>query len=149
MPRIFSAFRIEDTHIWKEIIKEELGSKSIWWKMRHPFKTYDMWSFMKTAEKALKDVQFTAEDGVRVTQEYKTQSASTDDDVQRIMDDIDRIYDNMEKEQSEPQSSVISQANENDKQPMQVKVDEPVASTEISQPISQNPNLEKGSIQIS
>jgi hypothetical protein len=44
---------IEDVHIQKEIMKEEFGKKSIFWRIRHPFKAYEMWNFIKTAEKAL------------------------------------------------------------------------------------------------
>ena len=64
------------------------------------------------------------------------------------MEVIEKMYADMEKQKSESQSSIISQANENDKQPIQVKIDESVANTEVSQPVTQEQNLEKDSIQI-
>ena len=139
---------IEDVHIQKEIMKEEFGKKSIFWRIRHPFKAYEMWNFIKTAEKALKDVNFTAEDGERVTETYNNTPASSADEILATMEVIEEMYADMEKQKSEPQSSMISQAKENDKQPIQVKIDEPVANTEVSQPVTQEQSLEKGSIQI-
>jgi hypothetical protein len=70
------------------------------------------------------------------------------EEIQANMNVIDEMYSNMEKQKSEPQSSMISQAKENDKQPIQVKIDEPVVNTEVSQPVTQEQSLEKGSIQI-
>ncbi len=64
------------------------------------------------------------------------------------MEVIEKMYADMEKQKFESQSSIISQANENDKQPIQVKIDESVANTEVSQPVTQEQNLEKDSIQI-
>jgi hypothetical protein len=140
--------RIDDIHIQNVIAKEELAGKSIWWKIRHPIQTYDMWSFIKAADKALKEVQFTAEDGVRVVQDYKANSFIPEDETKRLMNDIDKLYDHIEKERSAPQSSVISQAKENDKQPIQVNIPDPFASKDVSQPVAQAPSLEKDGIQI-
>ena len=64
------------------------------------------------------------------------------------MEVIEKMYADMEKQKFESQSSIISQANENDKQPIQVKIDESVANTEVSQPVTQEQSLEKGSIRI-
>lgn len=139
---------IEDVHIQKEMMKAEFGKKSIFWIIRHPFKAYEMWDFIRTAEKALKDVNFTAEDGEHVTETYNNIPATDVEEIRANMDVIDEMYSDMEKQNSEPQSSMISQAKENDKQPIQVKIDEPVANTEVSQPVTNEQSLEKGSIQI-
>ena len=140
--------RIQDTHIYKEIVKEELASKSIWWKIRHPIKTYELWSFKRTAEKALRDVHFTADDGVRVTQEFKAERAARYEDIQKVMNGIDKLYDDKEKEQSEPQNNAVAQPEKKIRQAIYVDIPEPTKNSERSQPISNEPNLEKGSINI-
>ena len=139
---------IEDVHIQKEIMKEEFWEKSIFWRIRHPFKAYEMWNFIKTAEKALKDVNFSAEDGERVIETYNNTPASSADEILATMEVIEEMYADMEKQKSKSQSSIISQANENEKQPIQVKIDEPITNTEVSQPVTQEQSLEKGSIRI-
>ena len=139
---------IEDTHIYKEIVKEELAGKNIWWKIRHPIKTYELWSFKRTAEKVLKDVHFTAEDAVRVTQEFKAERAARAEDIENVMGDIDRIYNDKEKAQSEPQNNVVAQPKEKIREQIMVDIPDPTKNTKHSQPIVNEPNLEKGSINI-
>jgi hypothetical protein len=137
---------IEDVHIQKEMMKAEFGKKSIFWRIRHPFKAYEMWDFIRTAEKALKDVNFTAEDGERVTVAYNNMPASSAEEIQANMNVIDEMYSNMEKQKSEHRNSVVSQ--EKDKQSIQVKIDEPAASTKNSPPVSQDHHIEKTGVQI-
>ena len=107
-----------------------------------------MWSFKRTAEKALRDVHFTADDGVRVTQEFKAERAARYEDIQKVMNGIDKLYDDKEKEQSEPQNNVVAQPEEKIRQAIYVDIPEPTKNSERSQPISNEPNLEKGSINI-
>ena len=139
---------IEDVYIYKQILREELGKKSIFWKIFHPFKTYEMRSFIKTAEKALNDVHFMIADGVQVSEKYNNQSATPNDDLPRIMGKIDDMYEEHKKHQSAIQNSVAAQSKESTIQQISVDIKNPLERTEISEPVVQERSLEKSGIQI-
>lgn len=91
---------IEDAYIHKEILKSELDKKNFFWKMLHPIQAYSMYSFVKSAEKVLRKVGFTQEDGVDVRQRYNS-SATSEEEIGWVIQEIDREYNAEEKKQAE------------------------------------------------